>query len=82
VNQTDSESGGNSDDEADDHDVGVRGWLMQGLGRQDEDRTGGFEGGGWATPFWDGQAATALNEIYGRADTFLFGRRTYEIFAG
>jgi dihydrofolate reductase len=24
----------------------------------------------------------ALDEIYGRADAFLFGRRTYEIFAG
>ena len=23
-----------------------------------------------------------MDEIYGRADAFLFGRRTYEIFAG
>ena len=43
---------------------------------------GGFERGGWTTPLWDNEAGTILNEIYSRADAFLFGRRTYEIFAG
>ncbi len=38
--------------------------------------------GGWTTPLWDSEAGTFLNEVYGRADAFLFGRRTYEIFAG
>jgi dihydrofolate reductase len=33
-------------------------------------------------PHFDNEAATFLNEIYQRADAFLFGRRTYEIFAG
>jgi dihydrofolate reductase len=56
--------------------------VMQGLGAPGEDRSGGFERGGWTTPLWDNEAATILNEIYGRADAFLFGRRTYEIFAG
>src|SRR5918995_358743 len=56
--------------------------VMQGIGGPDEDRSGGFERGGWTTPYWDEEAATFLNEIYGRADAFLFGRRTYEIFAG
>jgi dihydrofolate reductase len=56
--------------------------VMQGIGAPDEDRSGGFERGGWTTPLWDNEAATILNEIYGRADAFLFGRRTYEIFAG
>jgi len=55
---------------------------MQGIGGPDEDRSGGFERGGWTTPYWDKEAATFLNEIYGRADAFLFGPRTYEIFAG
>ncbi|GHB72837.1 deaminase reductase [Streptomyces viridiviolaceus] len=56
--------------------------VMQGLGGADEDRRGGFERGGWALPLFDGEAATFVNQIYQRADAFLFGRRTYEIFAG
>jgi dihydrofolate reductase len=55
--------------------------VMQGLGGPDEDRRGGFERGGWALPLFDDEAATILNQIYQRADAFLFGRRTYEIFA-
>lgn len=55
--------------------------VMQGLGGPDEDRRGGFERGGWALPLFDDEAATFLNQVYGRADAFLFGRRTYEIFA-
>jgi dihydrofolate reductase len=55
--------------------------VMQGLGGQDEDPTGGFERGGWALPLFDGEPATFLDEVFQRADAFLFGRRTYEIFA-
>jgi dihydrofolate reductase len=56
--------------------------VMQGLGAPDEDRRGGFERGGWAPPLFDNEAMTFLNQVYQRADAFLFGRRTYEIFAG
>ena len=56
--------------------------VMQGLGAPDEDRRGGFERGGWVAPLFDDEAATFLNQVYQRADAFLFGRRTYEIFAG
>jgi dihydrofolate reductase len=56
--------------------------VMQGLGGRDEDRRGGFERGGWALPLFDNEAETFLTEVYQRADAFLFGRRTYEIFAG
>src|SRR5438477_10619468 len=55
---------------------------MQGLGGPDEDRRAGFERGGWAPPLFDDEAAAFLGEVYQRADAFLFGRRTYEIFAG
>jgi dihydrofolate reductase len=55
--------------------------VMQGLGAPDEDRSGGFERGGWVTPLFDNEAITFLNQVYQRADAFLFGRRTYEIFA-
>jgi hypothetical protein len=50
--------------------------VMQGLGGPDEDRRGGFERGGWAIPLFDNEAATFVNQIYQRADAFLFGRRT------
>ena len=56
--------------------------VMQGLGGADEDRRGGFERGGWIGPVFDNDAESFLNQVYQRADAFLFGRRTYEIFAG
>lgn len=55
--------------------------VMQGLGGRDEDRRGGFDRGGWALPLLDDEAAAYLGIVYQRADAFLFGRRTYEIFA-
>jgi dihydrofolate reductase len=56
--------------------------VMQGLGGADEDRRGGFERGGWAGPLFHDEAATFVHEVYQRADAFLFGRWTYEVFAG
>jgi dihydrofolate reductase len=56
--------------------------VMQGLGGPEEDRRGGFERGGWVTHSFDNEAMAFLNQVYERADAFLFGRRTYEIFAG
>jgi len=55
--------------------------VMQGLGGADEDRRGGFERGGWVSSAFDDEADAFLNQVYQRADAFLFGRRTYEIFA-
>src|SRR5882762_1209815 len=54
--------------------------VMQGPGGPQEDDRGAFERGGWA--HFDNEAGTVMDEIYQRADAFLFGRRTYEIFAG
>jgi dihydrofolate reductase len=56
--------------------------VMQGPGGPEENRSGGFERGGWAMPHFDNEAMTVMDEIYRRADAFMFGRRTYEIFAG
>jgi dihydrofolate reductase len=55
--------------------------VMQGLGGPDEDRREGFERGGWALPLFDDEASAFVDQVYQRADAFLFGRRTYEIFA-
>src|SRR5512143_2017251 len=41
---------------------------------------GAFERSGWA--HFDSEAGRVMDEIYQRADAFLFGRLTYEIFAG
>jgi dihydrofolate reductase len=54
---------------------------MEGNGAQDQNRSG-FERGGWARPLFDDEAMTFVYEVYQRADAFLFGRRTYELFAG
>src|ERR671919_2780492 len=57
--------------------------VMQGNGgASDEDRRGGFERGGWAMGVFDNETMTLINQTYQRADAFLFGRRTYELFAG
>jgi dihydrofolate reductase len=56
--------------------------VMQGLGGADEDRRGGFERGGWALPLLDDEGAAFVNDIFQRADGFLLGRWTYEVFAG
>jgi len=56
--------------------------VMQGNGgASDEDRRSGFERGGWARGKGDNETRTFINQTYERADAFLFGRRTYEIFA-
>jgi dihydrofolate reductase len=57
--------------------------VMQGNGgATDEDRRNGFERGGWALGAGDDETRTFITQTYQRADAFLFGRRTYELFAG
>ena len=53
--------------------------VVQGNGGPDENRSGGFERGGWARPLFDSEAMTFVNQVYQRADAFLFGRRTNEL---
>jgi dihydrofolate reductase len=57
--------------------------VMQGNGHAtDEERRNGFERGGWALGVGDDETRTFITQTYQRADALLFGRRTYEIFAG
>src|ERR1700704_2339354 len=57
--------------------------VMQGNGgASDEDRRNGFERGGWARGAGDDETRTFITQTYQRAEAFLFGRRTYELFAG
>jgi dihydrofolate reductase len=55
--------------------------VMQGPGvNLGEEEVSVFERGGWA--HFDNEGGTVMEEIYRRADAFLFGRLTYEFFAG
>ncbi|WP_330277085.1 dihydrofolate reductase family protein [Lentzea sp. NBC_00516] len=57
--------------------------VVQGNGgASEEDRGNGFERGGWARGKGDDGTRAFINETYQRADAFLFGRRTYDLFAG
>jgi len=53
--------------------------VMQGPGGPEEDERGVFDRGGWA--HFDKESAAAMDVIYARADAFLFGRITYQVFA-
>jgi dihydrofolate reductase len=56
--------------------------VMQGNGgASDEDRRNGFERGGWALGAGDAETHSFITETYQRADAFLFGRRTYDLFS-
>jgi len=59
--------------------------VMQAPGRPDEDRRGGFARGGWAVPYSSdamGRVLEGMGQQAGRSAAMLFGRRTYEDFAG
>jgi dihydrofolate reductase len=62
--------------------VTIDGVVQGNGGASDEDRRNGFERGGWARGAGDNETRTFITQTYQRADAFLFGRRTYELFAG
>jgi len=55
--------------------------VMQGPGGPDEDRSGGFEHGGWAMPYFDEVAGEEAGKSMAETAAFLFGRKTYQILA-
>ncbi|MFE6226969.1 MULTISPECIES: dihydrofolate reductase family protein [unclassified Streptomyces] len=55
--------------------------VYQAPGGPDEDRSGGFEHGGWSVPYGDEDFLRRVEEIFARPTAFLLGRRTYDIFA-
>jgi dihydrofolate reductase len=54
--------------------------VVQAPGRADEDTRGGFEHGGWATPYFDPVMAEEASKGISQQPMLLFGRRTYEDF--
>ena len=56
--------------------------VVQAPGTPDEDRSGGFEYGGWHVPYFDEGSMGWVVETLNEAGAFLLGRTTYENFAG
>jgi len=55
--------------------------VMQAPGGEDEDREGGFQHGGWQQPYFDDVGGERIGASMAQTGAFLFGRKTYEIFA-
>lgn len=56
--------------------------VYQAPGGPDEDRSGGFQHGGWQAPYVDEESGARIGAGIDRLDALLLGRRTYDIFAG
>lgn len=56
--------------------------VMQAPGGPGEDPSGGFPHEGWLVPHADADMGMTMDEIFSKADAFLLGRKTYDIFAG
>jgi len=56
--------------------------VMQAPGGPEEDRSGGFDLGGWSFHFWDGSMEQPFGKVIEADYDLLLGRRTYDIFAG
>jgi dihydrofolate reductase len=55
--------------------------VMQAPGDPNEDRSDGFEHGGWQLDFFDDIFGKAMTDVFAATGGLLLGRRTYDIFA-
>jgi dihydrofolate reductase len=55
--------------------------VMQAPGGPSEDTTGDFPHGGWLVPHADEEMGKTMDDIFSKAEAFLLGRTTYDIFA-
>jgi dihydrofolate reductase len=55
--------------------------VMQAPGDPDEDRSGGFDHGGWQLAYFDDVFGKTMMEAFAATGGMLLGRRTYEGFA-
>ena len=55
--------------------------VMQAPGAPKEDPSGNFPYGGWLVPHADADMMKFMTDIFTKADAFLLGRTTYDIFA-
>lgn len=53
--------------------------VIQAPGGKEEDTEGGFEHGGWTRHYWHGEIGENFGKVMQDADTFLLGRKTWEI---
>ena len=55
--------------------------VMQSNGKPEPELNDGFEQGGWQVPYFDPDMDRLTADWIAAADAFLFGRKTYELFA-
>jgi dihydrofolate reductase len=55
--------------------------VMQAPGDPNEDRSGGFDHGGWQLAYFDDIFGSTMMDAFAAMGGMLLGRRTYEIFA-
>ncbi|MEW9530213.1 dihydrofolate reductase family protein [Microbispora sp. NPDC049125] len=56
--------------------------VMQGPGAPDEDRSGGFDRGGWLVPHASAHTDEVVESWFREADAFLFGRTSFGLLGG
>ncbi len=56
--------------------------VIQAPGGAEEDMDGGFTHGGWTMPYWHDEIGRRFFEAMTETDTFLLGRKTWQIHGG